>query len=175
MTSVPRSNHPSRSLQTRPSRLRLKPATPMTGFVDGGWWPRSRELAMELPALAIALAERLGPLRRVAFSMASWDDTPRRVQVGDCLVRLEGFRTQDENTVYVMGADQTRISLLVVPATASDTAGARALESAAYPDSTDRPATILAASGALPPRPDATGSKPENHRENDGGSVVSHR
>ena len=32
-------------------RLRLKPRGPVTGFVDGGWWPRSRDLAAELPAL----------------------------------------------------------------------------------------------------------------------------
>src|SRR5690242_271557 len=32
----------------RALRLRLKPKAPTTGWVDGGWWPRSRDLAAEL-------------------------------------------------------------------------------------------------------------------------------
>ena len=32
-------------------RLRLKPKAATTGFVDGGWWPRSRDFAVELPGL----------------------------------------------------------------------------------------------------------------------------
>lgn len=38
-----------------PVRLQLKPEGPTTGFVDGAWWPRSRDLAAELPSLATAL------------------------------------------------------------------------------------------------------------------------
>ena len=30
-------------------RLRLKPKAPRTGYVDGAWWPRSHDLAAELP------------------------------------------------------------------------------------------------------------------------------
>ena len=40
-------------------RLRLKPKAPTTGWVDGGWWPRSRDLAAELPGLLSVLAVRL--------------------------------------------------------------------------------------------------------------------
>ena len=36
--------------KTRP-RLRLKPKAPTTGYVDGAWWPRSDDLAIELPDL----------------------------------------------------------------------------------------------------------------------------
>jgi hypothetical protein len=32
-------------------RLKLKPKAPTTGYVDGAWWPRSRDLSAELPAL----------------------------------------------------------------------------------------------------------------------------
>jgi hypothetical protein len=37
-------------------RLRSKPKAPTTGWVDGGWWPRSRDLAAELPGLLSVLA-----------------------------------------------------------------------------------------------------------------------
>jgi hypothetical protein len=36
-------------------RLRMKPRGPVTGFVDGAWWPRSRNLAAEVPALLAEL------------------------------------------------------------------------------------------------------------------------
>ena len=42
-------------------RLRLKPKAAMTGHVDGAWWPRSDDLAIELPDL---LAVRLDGYRR---------------------------------------------------------------------------------------------------------------
>jgi len=42
------------------ARLELKPDAPTTGYVDGGWWPRSRKLEAELPALVAALGQRLG-------------------------------------------------------------------------------------------------------------------
>ena len=47
-------------------RLRLKPKAPTTGWVDGGWWPRSRDLAAELPGLLSVLAVRMGRIEREA-------------------------------------------------------------------------------------------------------------
>src|SRR5439155_16889727 len=46
-------------------RFQLRPEAPTTGHVDGAWWPRSRDLAAELPALLAALAARLGRVHRV--------------------------------------------------------------------------------------------------------------
>ncbi|HEX6356711.1 DUF5994 family protein [Actinophytocola sp.] len=50
-------------------RVKLKPTAPTTrdaGYVDGAWWPRSRDPAAELPALSEALAARLGVINRLA-------------------------------------------------------------------------------------------------------------
>ena len=58
-------------------RLRLKPKAPRTGYVDGAWWPRSHDLAAELPTLVEVLAVRLGPVGRVAYSIGAWDTPPR--------------------------------------------------------------------------------------------------
>lgn len=129
-----------------PLRLRLKPNGPSTGFVDGAWWPRSRDLAAEVPALAEELAVRLGPAQRVAFGLSSWDTPPRRFLVGDSRVRLEGFLHQDQHIVHVTG-DRGRISLLLVPPATEEHAARDALTAAGSRDNTDRPDEILAATG----------------------------
>jgi hypothetical protein len=92
----------------------MKPGTRTTRAHDGTWWPRSRDLTAELPALSEALESRVGRMRRVVFSLDTWDDVARRVQVDGELVRLEGFRSQDEHRVAVIGSDRSRVDLLVV-------------------------------------------------------------
>jgi hypothetical protein len=148
--------HPLTAPATRRSlRLRLKPKAAITGYVDGAWWPRSRDLAAELPELAGVLAVRLGPVRQVAFALAGWDAAPRRAEIGGRSVRLEGFRSQDANVVYVTGTNRRRISLLVVPPEAAEGAGHDAMMVAARPGNADSIAEILRASGVL-----ATGGHP---------------
>src|SRR5690349_21650645 len=40
-------------------RLSLKPESATAGFVDGAWWPASRDLAAEVSRLIAALADRV--------------------------------------------------------------------------------------------------------------------
>ncbi len=130
-----------------PLRLRLKPKAAPTGHVDGAWWPRTRDLAAELPELAEVLGVRLGAVSRVAYAMSGWDDTPRRVEVDGQVVRLEGFHVQDGDVVHLTGADERRISLLVVPPGLSEAAGHDAMTTASGRGNADSPADILAAVG----------------------------
>jgi hypothetical protein len=140
MTSVPHAHpkSPHTSL-----RLRLKPKGPATGYVDGAWWPRSRDLAAELPALTEVLAVRLGRISRVAYALSSWDATPRRFEVDGSRVRLEGFTYQDENIIHVTGSNGGRVSLLVVPPELGDLAGHDAMMTAAHRGNADHPEDIL--------------------------------
>lgn len=134
--------------QTRRSlRLRLKPKTRITGGVDGGWWPRSRDLATELPGLLGVLAVRLGPLRQVAFALGAWDAAPRRAEIDGQSVRLEGLGSQDASIVHVTGTDGQCISLLVVPPEAAEGAGQDAMMVAARPGNADSIAKILSMAG----------------------------
>lgn len=96
-------------------RLKLKPKAPITGCVDGAWWPRSRDLSAELPALLAVLAVRLGRVQRVSYNLTAWDATPRRLIVDGRSVLLGGFQSQHAHTVDVTGRDGPRITLLVVP------------------------------------------------------------
>ncbi|WP_370938157.1 DUF5994 family protein [Amycolatopsis sp. cg13] len=132
------------------SRLRLKPPLPVAGFVDGGWWPASEDLAAEVPGLAAALADRLGPVWRVAFASQAWlPAEPTMISRGR-LVRLEGFRSQDPHVVHVTGGSMRRLTLLVVPARTPPAAAAIALSAAADQNSTTCPEAILKESGATP-------------------------
>lgn len=152
MTSVPHI-HPSAAPDDRSVpglRLRLKPKSPPTGYVDGGWWPRSRDLSIELPALVHVLDVRLGKVTRVAFAMAAWESAPRMITVDGHTVRLEGFGSQSDHVLYVSGSDRQRVSLLVVPSDAEPTAAHDAMMTAATRDNVDRPTEILAAGGVLP-------------------------
>jgi uncharacterized protein DUF5994 len=119
MTSVP--SHPAdpeADSAELPSRVHLKPATPDPGdpgYVDGAWWPRSRDLTAELPALFAALAARLGVIERMAYHLGEWQSAIRLLQTGTTRVKLGGFRFQGANTVDIVGSGSHRITLLVVP------------------------------------------------------------
>lgn len=149
MTSVPHDPAvtPEADSAEQPSRVQLKPAEPTTvdaGHVDGAWWPRSRDLATELPALFAALATRLGAVERMAYNLDEWQPANRRLDTGNTRVRLGGFHSQGANTVEVAGADGLRVTLLVVPPETS-AASARKISLAAADDhNVERVDTLLA-------------------------------
>ena len=126
-------------------RLSLKPEAPTTGFVDGAWWPGSRDLAAELPALAAAVTSRLGPVEAVSYNIDAWDATPRRVGVGvgGAAVRMAGYHTQAHDTVDVRGARHL-LTLLVVPPDTDPRTAAAALAAAGRAGNNDGVAALLA-------------------------------
>jgi Family of unknown function (DUF5994) len=149
MTSAPttRSAPQSAPDDSQHLRLRLKPRGPVTGFVDGGWWPRSRDLPAEVPALLAALAGRLGPVESVSYNLDAWGPTPRKITVDGRLVRLAGYRSQHPATIDVRSADH-RITLLVVPPEATPQAAHGALMAAGRRDNADRVDALLLAGAA---------------------------
>src|ERR1700736_6945801 len=63
-------------------RLRLKPKAPRSGYVDGAWWPRSDDLAAELPDLLAVLSVRLGRIDRVLYKLTEWAKTSAKLVTG---------------------------------------------------------------------------------------------
>ncbi|ONI90641.1 hypothetical protein ALI144C_02950 [Actinosynnema sp. ALI-1.44] len=129
-------------------RLEMKPPGAASGHVDGGWWPRSNDPAVEFPALLAALDAWVGPTSRVSYRLGTWSGIGRKVTIGGRAVRFEGFHSMDHDTVVVIGADSRRVNLLVVP---WDTPGGKAravLRSTAARDSTASVADILASNGS---------------------------
>jgi len=99
----------------RPPRLRLKPEDRRSDYIDGAWWPRSTDLATELPELLAALTTRLGPVDRIVYDPDSWTPPPREVTVAEHAISLEPYRFQLRNTMYVVGTDSAVTVLRVIP------------------------------------------------------------
>ena len=111
LTDVERHNTPPEHTP----RLRLKPKAPQSGYVDGAWWPRSDDLAAELPDLLAVLSVRLGRIDRVLYNLNEWAKPSAKLVTGGRRVRLDGYRRQPLNTLEVLGLNRNKIALLVVP------------------------------------------------------------
>jgi hypothetical protein len=129
-----------------PLRLRLKPHAPATGSVDGGWWPRSRDLPAELPSLLTVLAVRLGPIERVSYNLTAWNLAPRKINLDGSIIRLSGYNSQNVDTVDVIGAKDVAILLVVPPETTPHSAH-MALMAAGHRGNTDSIAHLLRPEG----------------------------
>ncbi|MCX2946953.1 DUF5994 family protein [Lentzea sp. NEAU-D7] len=148
MTSAPHlSSSPPAATATEqlrtPLRLRLRPNALSAGHVDGAWWPRSRDLAAELPALLAVLAVRLGAIPRVSYNLTEWDSAPRQLALDGVRVRLSGFWSRPAHTVDVVAGDRHRTTLLLVPPDADATAAHDAMMRAAERGNTDTVEVLL--------------------------------
>ncbi|NEE02385.1 hypothetical protein G1H10_19610 [Phytoactinopolyspora halotolerans] len=86
--------------------------------LDGAWWPRSRDLAAELPELIATLSQRGFTVARVAYHRDSWDSVSGKLPIAGRVVRLGWFRTIDAHLLSLTelrSAD--RLDLLVIPPT----------------------------------------------------------
>jgi hypothetical protein len=100
------------------ARLSLKPFSRHPGMVNGAWWPRSRDLTAELPALVAVLDKAWGQMNRVTVNVRMWPQVPKRVRTGAHIVRLGWFDAeQDPNDLCLLsyGSAPGRWDLLVVP------------------------------------------------------------
>ena len=74
-------------------RLRLKPAHRSAGFVQGGWWPLTDQLYIELRLLLAALSSRSGTIERVIYDENSWASASLRMEFRGHSVILEPSNT----------------------------------------------------------------------------------
>lgn len=115
-------------------RLRLKPKAPISGRVDGAWWPRSNNLVKELPDLLAVLSVRLGAIERVMYNLTEWAKAPGRLLTGGRAVRLDGYSRQPANILEVRGIGRDQILLLVVPPYSNPDQAHEMMMTAAAPD-----------------------------------------
>lgn len=123
-------------------------------------WPRTRDLTAELPALLAAVAARLGRIDRVTYHLSDWPTPHRRVTFDDRVVRLEGFQSQQSDSLTVIGGNRDRLTLLVVPPDTSPVVANHALATAADRGNTDDSTQLLAARGGAAERRQAKGVIP---------------
>jgi hypothetical protein len=135
----------------RTPRLRLKPKAPQSGYVDGAWWPHSKDLMAELPDLLSVLSVRLGPIARVVYNVNEWAKPPAKFATGGRTVRLDGYRIQPVSTVELLGLDRNRIVLLVVSPHADPDQAHAIMMTAAGPNNDSTVASHLSAEEAETP------------------------
>jgi hypothetical protein len=137
----------------------MKPAGAATGYVDGGWWPRSLDPTAAFPELVSALQPWIGPVSRILYNLDLWEPAPRRQTVDGRAIRYGGFHAIDRHTVTAIGANTRRVILLVVPPPTPGGVARAVLRSAAGADSTAPVADILASNG-VPLHQDAPAGSP---------------
>ncbi|MFF1405913.1 DUF5994 family protein [Streptomyces sp. NPDC058294] len=99
-----------------PARLVLKPDGHSRGLLDGAWWPRSRDLLRELPALTDALDRVWGRITRIAVNPEYWPVIPRKVPVNGHVVKVGWFTPEiDPHKLLLLSYGTGRWDLLVVP------------------------------------------------------------
>src|SRR3712207_2761342 len=107
--------------------LRVEAGDGSSGF-DGAWFPRSRDLAVELPELIAELDRRGVRVERFTYALDAWQPAPRKVVVQGRVVRTGGFSSMDPQLVcLVWDGGNRRADLLVVPPETDVLTGVRAL------------------------------------------------
>jgi len=107
---VPDAGTPS----TRP-RLGLEYADLGTAPLDGVWWPRSRQLAVELPPLLEELRAHLITPALVCYHRDAWDHAPAQLALDSGRVDLRGFDSNGAAALLVIADDGTLVELVVIP------------------------------------------------------------
>ncbi|MBF6147615.1 DUF5994 family protein [Nocardia nova] len=95
-------------------RLRLRPDTEASGYVDATWWPRSNNLVAEILGLITAFRERAGPIGRIVYDPRAWLPTGRHFLMADRSIRLDRYPFELFGTMYLCGTDGTVIVLQAI-------------------------------------------------------------
>ena len=109
-------------------RLGLKPHNSARGGLDGAWWPRSTDPAVELAALIEEFGASRTTVRGLALTRAGWDSAPRRIRLGSGRkVTVDWLRTGEVRMIRIIDTNYQRIDLLVIPVDTTPTIAELAL------------------------------------------------
>lgn len=100
---------------TAAPRVQLAPSSVGTQDLDGGWWPRSTDLTAELPVLLAAVSDHVGHVAVIGYPLSAWTPAPEHLDTAGGEVRLQGFVSDDPQTLVVIGERGHALSLLVIP------------------------------------------------------------
>ena len=127
--------------------------------LDGGWWPRSRDLATEFADLVDHFPAEHGRVVRGLYSPPDWDDAPRRVAVNGRSVKVGMFPRDDTHVIYLTTSNRDLYCLLVIPAAFDADQGAEALLAATTRGNRHSAGDLLeAAANELPVDPAGNGA-----------------
>ncbi|MBT2423905.1 hypothetical protein J7F01_30895 [Streptomyces sp. ISL-22] len=126
--------------------LRLETTQSREANLDGAWWPRSRDVGVELPGLIHVLTGHLGPITRVGLDATAWDELPTRLIIDDQVVHIDSFPIGDD-TILITRGERDYFSLLVVPPHATPDAARAAMARAVRADNVTQAEQILIDTG----------------------------
>lgn len=110
-------------------RLSLKPNSSAGGALDGAWWPRSTDPAIELAALIDELAAHRTPVFGIALNRAESDNTPGRVRLANGRkIAVNWLRTGDVRMIRIIDTNYQRIDIFVIPVDTTPTIAKLALK-----------------------------------------------
>ena len=146
-----------------PLRLRMA-QHPGRDHLDGGWWPQSRDLAVELADLVEHFPPELGQIVRAVYSPPDWDPAPRRISTTSGYVKVGSFPRDDPHLVHLTTSDRDVLKVLVIPEGLSKDQGEEALLAAATWGNAETAASLLATVTEFPD------VDPWDHWNDDGGA-----
>jgi hypothetical protein len=118
---------------------------------DGAWFPRTRDLSVEVPELIAELERRGVRIERFTYSLDAWLPVPRKITVSGRTVRTGGFRSMDPLVVCLTwDGGARRADLLVVPPETDVLTGARALRLCTRRGLPRSPQMVMAAARSVP-------------------------
>ncbi|MFD6025653.1 DUF5994 family protein [Streptomyces griseoluteus] len=131
------------------ARLALKTDGASRGLLDGAWWPRSRDLLSELPALTDVLDPLWGRITRIAVNPEHWPVIPRKIPVSGHIVKAGWFTAEiDPHKLLLLSYNTGRFDLLVIPPGTGAESAARLMAAASDHDGPPLTASALIAADA---------------------------
>lgn len=126
--------------------LKLEATGSREGALDGAWWPRSRNVNIELPPLLTELTLHLGQIARVGLDSDFWEGPRKPVFIDGRLVHIDWFPEGDD-TIIVTRGHEDHFSLLVIPSRATHEEAQEALNMTFRADNSESGSHILFATG----------------------------
>ncbi|MFI1969766.1 DUF5994 family protein [Streptomyces cinnamoneus] len=128
------------------ARLTLKTDGTSRGLLDGAWWPRSRDLMSELPALTDVLDPLWGRITRIAVNPKHWPVVPRKIPVDGHIVKVGWFAPEiDPHKLLLLSYSTGRWDLLIIPPETGAESAARLMAAASDFDGPPLTASALIA------------------------------
>jgi hypothetical protein len=137
---------------------------PGRNYLDGGWWPQSRDLPVELADLVDHFPVELGRIVRALVSPPDWEPAPRRIPVSGGFVKAGSFPRDDTHLINLTTSDRRVLHVLVVPPGYTRDQGDEALLAAATRGNAHSATDLLE---EVTDHPDVD---PMDHWNDDGGS-----
>lgn len=129
-------------------RFALKPESEHPGIVQGAWWPRTRDLAAELPPLIAVLDANWTEITRATVNVAMWPDIPNVLRAGKHNVHIGWFDTEQQpDDLCVLTYLAGRWDLLVIPPETEPERAALLMAAAADVDNHQTSSALMADTG----------------------------